>query len=126
MRSTCWIVAGLLLALAGCSSNRGKLVGKWEATSEKNKTELREGLTFVMEFRDDGTFTFTFTDDKETMTVTGEYSLGMGYVVFLKNVTPAIEGSDHSTEMIYINDDKLTLRSTYRDNPTTLTFRRVS
>jgi hypothetical protein len=114
----------LLLGLTGCSSNRGKLVGKWEATSATSK-EMRDGLTFTMEFAEDGAFTFLLTDREKTMTYKGRYSLGMGDTISLKDIEPPLNGRTTSTELISISEDRLTLKSTSRDKTMTLVFKRL-
>lgn len=103
------LVLALALAAAGCSSNnKGKIVGKWETGGGK----------LVFEFTDDGRFIAS-----GVVSATGNYSLGSGDWVFLRNISPPLKNNQtKSKDKIVINGDTMTIDSEKGDK---LTFNRM-
>jgi hypothetical protein len=97
-----------LLLVGGCeSSNKGKIVGKWECmdVSMFTATQLEQGYKRIVEFTPDQNFSIYTTVKGQTIDVTtkGTYRLGLGDNVILENLNPPLEGQTHTTEIIKIN-----------------------
>jgi hypothetical protein len=119
------VLAGLALAAAGCgSNNKGKIVGKWKATtlpgmSEDDKKAIKligeDNFALILEFTEAGKMTgtanITFlgkTENKEV--ISADYSLGTGDWVFFTNQNPpAKDGKAKSKDKITINGDTMTI-----------------
>jgi uncharacterized protein (TIGR03066 family) len=113
------LVALALLALPACSSNRGKIVGKWESTG--GNVPLQPGVRRTLEFTADGTLTYTTDAGYSSRTVTGRYSLWMGDAV---NITfdQDVAGHKQHRETVTIRGDELTMKDS---DGKYMTFRRV-
>lgn len=119
------VLAGLALAAAGCgSNNKGKIVGKWKATtlpgmSEDDKKAIKligeDNFALIIEFTDAGKMTgvanvtiFGKTETKEV--ISADYSLGTGDWVFFTNQNPPPkDGKTKSKDKITINGDTMTI-----------------
>jgi uncharacterized protein (TIGR03066 family) len=120
MRIACGIVVGvLLLSATGCSNNKGKIVGKWQAVSGYN---IGPGVNFVMEFAADGKFSMTVSANGQGGTITGTYSLGAGDTVYLKNLSMPVSGSTNHSETITIKGDQLIMKD---GDGKSVTFKRI-
>jgi hypothetical protein len=98
MRIVRFVAVGVLLLVAGCSNNKGKIVGKWESVNPP-------GLT--MEFTEDGKVTLSNLGH----TTTGKYSLGNGDDVFFKDLSEKIDGKNQTRETIKINGSELEIKA---------------
>ena len=108
MRIACGLVVGvLLLGATGCSNNKGKIVGKWQAVGGD---QFIQGLTFIMDFGADGKLTMTVGAMGQNKTITGNYSLGAGNTVYFKNLSQAISGSTNHAETIIITGDQMIMK----------------
>jgi hypothetical protein len=115
-----------LLLLAGCeSSNKGKIVGKWECADPSSMAADLKGtnVQVFMEFTADQKFSMTAVVPgilKKDLT-TGTYQLGMGDTVTLDGLSPPIDGKTKSRESISIVGDELRLK---QDKGPTVLFKR--
>ncbi len=117
-------VALVLLAVPACSSNRGKIVGKWEYTGG-NSPSLPPGTHMLLEFAADGTFTWAINSGLVSKTISGKYKLGLGDHVTLSDLSPPLANRTEHTEKVTIRGDQLTLKDNGPGNDTYLTFQRV-
>jgi hypothetical protein len=113
------LLALALLALPACSSNRGKIVGKWESTG--GNVPLQPGERRVLEFGADGSLTCTTDAGYANRTVTGRYSLWVGDAV---NITfdQDVAGRRQHRETVTIRGDELTMTDS---DGKFMTFRRA-
>ena len=103
------LVAAFALFAAGCeSNNKGKIVGKWQATG---------AVPLVFEFTADGRFIASAAGIELTK---GKYSLGMGDTVNLTELSPPMEGKTKGREKITITGDTMNVAG---EKP--LTFNRM-
>jgi uncharacterized protein (TIGR03066 family) len=113
------VVALVLLAVPACSSNRGKIVGKWASTG--GNVPLAPGERRALEFSADGTLTYTTDAGYVSRSVTGRYSLWVGDAV---NITfdQDVAGRKRHRETVTIRGDELTMKDS---DGKFMTFRRV-
>ena len=98
-------VALVLLAVPACSSNRGKIVGKWESTG--GSVALPGGAKMILEFASNGKMTMAINAGIVSKTITGKYSLGMLNNVTLYDLSEALSGRTKHVEQISITGDQL-------------------
>ncbi|MCI0701364.1 MAG: hypothetical protein L0241_09820 [Planctomycetia bacterium] len=119
-----------------CSNNKGKIVGKWKATSwpgmdEKDKQVMQklggeEGFSIVIEFTDAGKMIGILNmnilgQTKTQEVMTADYKLGTGDWIFFTNMKPpAKDGKTESKDKIVISGDTMTI-DTEKGDKVTLT-----
>jgi hypothetical protein len=118
-----WAIAAgvLLLTLAGCSANGGKLTGKWQAKGG----DLPDGAILTIDFAPDGKLTYTLEapDHKFTKTATGTWALGTGNTVYFRNLSQEIAGRRDHVETITVDEDGL--KMTDSDGKSSLRLKKV-
>ena len=119
------VVCALALSLASCSSNnKGKIVGKWKATSATDGAggAAADMLNLVMEFTADGNAVMTMSAGGKAETLlTAKYTLGTGDWVTLTAITPAKDGKAKSKDKIKISGDTMTIEGDGKGNVMTFT-----
>lgn len=113
-------VALVLLAVPACSSNRGKIVGKWESTG--GSVPMPGGAKMVMEFTKDGKMSMQINAGFVSKTITGKYSLGMLNNVTLYDLSEALSGHTKHVEQVRITGDELKMTDS---DGKFMTFRRM-
>jgi hypothetical protein len=119
------LLAALALIATGCgSNNKGKIEGKWKATSvpgmdEKEKAALKmigeDNVAVIMEFTADGKMKLSASlnmlgKSQTKEMVTADYKLGSGDWVFFSNMNPPPkDGKTKSKDKIVINGDTMTI-----------------
>jgi hypothetical protein len=119
------LIASLVLLAAGCSSNnKGKIVGRWKATSfpglssqdAATLNQLGEGNVYViLEFTADGKMVGTATIKAFGQTINKEvmhadYSLGYGDWVHTSNMSPPLKnGMTKGKDKVVITGDTMTI-----------------
>jgi uncharacterized protein (TIGR03066 family) len=98
-------VALVLLLVPACSSNRGKIVGKWESTG--GSVPLPGGAKMILEFTSNGKMSMTISAGIVNKTITGKYSLGMLNSVTLYDLSEALSGRTKHVEQVKITGDEL-------------------
>lgn len=121
------VVSAVALAAAACgSNNKGKIEGKWKATSIPDlPANVPAGMVnMVMEFTPDGRMVTNMEmlgTKQEVMSA--NYSLGTGDWVNFTNMKPAQkDGKTKSRDKVVINGDTMTFQD---DKGKTLTFARM-
>ena len=113
------LLALALLALPACSSNRGKIVGKWESTGG---SDLPPGGRIVLEFTAGGQMSMAVSGAGASLTINGKYRLGMFNSVTLYDLSTALSGRTTHVEQVTISGDQLTMKDS---NGKFVTFKRM-
>lgn len=121
------VVCGVALVATACSSNnKGKIEGKWKATSIPDMPAgvPAGAVQMVMEFTADGKMVMNMEllgTKQEVMSA--DYSLGSGDWVFFTNMKPTPkDGKTKSKDKITITGDNLTIDD---EKGKTMSFTRV-
>lgn len=119
-------VCGLAMLCTACgSNNKGKIVGKWKATSfpgmdETAKANLKkmgdDAFSLVIEFKPDGKMVGTMTinmlgKSQTEQVMSADYALGKGDWVNFTNMNPPQEGKSQSKDKVVIQGDTMTLET---------------
>ena len=106
------VVAAVAIGNTGClkSENEGKLEGtKWSSAYVPDfKGISGRGTTASIHFTEGGRFSMEFRVPQGSVRVGGTWRLGPGSVVYLEDVTPALNGQSSFAEYISVAGDVMT------------------
>jgi uncharacterized protein (TIGR03066 family) len=114
------VIALLVVVVPACSSNRGKIVGKWESTG--GSVPMPGGAKMILEFTSGGKMSMTISAGFVNKTITGKYSLGMFNNVTLYDLSEALSGRTKHVEQVTITGDELKMKDS---DGKFMTFRRM-
>jgi hypothetical protein len=103
------LFACLLIVVAGCSNNKGKIVGKWQCIDGGGIVPA--GVDLKVEFTVDGRCIMTFSANGNSDSISSKYTLGMGDTVNFSDFSrPLPGGQTRATDQVKILGNDMTMK----------------